>query len=57
VNGFSPQGGFKAELGARGGLAGRGESRPEWLFHGDNEIRFSPVDQADPMATRCGGCT
>src|SRR6185295_19194141 len=25
---------------------------PEWLFHGDNEIRFRPADESDPIGYR-----
>jgi RHS repeat-associated protein len=51
INGYAVQGGFHSDLGARGGTQVE-EIAPEWLFKGDNEIRFLPVSDADPIGYR-----
>ncbi|HTQ43143.1 MAG TPA: hypothetical protein VMI75_10340, partial [Polyangiaceae bacterium] len=51
INGFSKQGGFRPEYSASGGLQVE-EIAPEWLFAGDNEVTFYPVDPADPVGYR-----
>ena len=51
INGFSVLGGFHPELGATGGTQVE-EISPDWLFQGDNEIRFFPADEQDPVGYR-----
>src|SRR5581483_11369191 len=51
INGFPVQGGFNPELGAAAGLQVE-EISPEWLFKGDNEIRFLPAAAGDPVGYR-----
>src|SRR5215471_1591053 len=48
INGFSVLGGFHPELGAAGATQIE-EISSDWLFRGDNEIRFYPADEKDPV--------
>ena len=55
INGFSVLGGFHPEMGAAGGTQIE-EISPDWLFQGDNEVRFYPTeDQGSDRVSRQKG--
>ena len=52
INGFGVVGGYRAEAVAGAGSVQVEEISPDWLFHGDNEVHFLPVDENDPIGYR-----